>query len=84
MSYAASGPLQAAVYQALAADADLTALVGAAIYDAVPPGTLPPLYVTLGQELVRDRSDKTGDGAEHEFTVSVVTQTAGFAAAKGS
>ncbi len=82
MSYAISGPLQAAVYQRLAADTGLSALVGGAIYDALPPGDLPPLYVTLGQELVRDRSDKTGAGAEHEFTVAVVTEAAGFAEAK--
>ncbi len=55
---------------------------GDAVYDAAPPGVLPSLYISLGPEVVRDRSDKTGAGAEHEFTVSVLSDAAGFAAAK--
>lgn len=82
MTYALAKPLQTAIYQALTADRALTDLVGTAIYDAVPSGNLPPLYVTLGQETVRDRSDQTGAGAEHELTISVVTDSAGFASAK--
>ncbi|MGC9370615.1 MAG: DUF3168 domain-containing protein [Paracoccaceae bacterium] len=82
MSYGVSAALQAAVYQHLAADAALAALVGGAIYDALPAGTLPDLYVSLGPEEARDRSDKTGGGALHLFTVSVVSATAGFQAAK--
>jgi len=82
MSYASTAALQAAVYQRLMEDATLSALAGGAIYDAVPPGPLPDLYVTLGAEDVRDRSDGTGAGALHRFTVSVVTGAAGFQAAK--
>lgn len=82
MSYGIAAALQTAVYQALLADPALGALVGTAIYDALPTGTLPALYVTLGPERVRDKSDQTGHGAEHEFAVSVVTDSAGFAAAK--
>lgn len=82
MSYGVSAALQAAVYQALIADAQLGALVGSAIFDAVPAGSLPALYVTLGAEDVRDRSDRTGRGAEHSLTVSVVTEAAGFLIAK--
>jgi hypothetical protein len=82
MSYSVSAALQAAVYQALIGDASLAGLVGTAIYDAIPTGTLPVTYVTLGPEIVRDRSDKSGYGAEHKFTISVVTETAGFGAAK--
>jgi hypothetical protein len=82
MSYGVSAALQTAVYQALVGDATLGALVGTDIYDAFPTGTLPALYVALGPELVKDRSDKTGGGATHEFTVSVVTENAGFATAK--
>ncbi|WP_208352933.1 DUF3168 domain-containing protein [Pseudaestuariivita rosea] len=78
MSYAVSAALQAAVYQRLADDAGITA----PIYDAVPAGTLPDTYVTLGPEDVRDRSDKTGAGATHIFTVSVITDAAGFQSAK--
>ena len=84
MSYGVALPLQAAVYQRLTGDAALTALVGTDIYDAMPAGLLPPLYVAIGAETVRDRSDKTGAGAEHEFAVSVVTDTAGFATAKAA
>lgn len=82
MSYGVSAALQEAVYQALLADPALDALVGGAVYDALPSGTLPPLYVTLGPEDVRDATDGTGDGAWHRFTVSVVTDSAGFHAAK--
>ena len=82
MSYAVAAALQAAVYQALLADPALQALVGAAICDAVPPGTVTGSYVSLGPEDVTDASDKTGDGARHDFVVSVVTDAAGFQAAK--
>ncbi len=82
MSYGVAPALQSAVYQALIADATLGGLVGSAIYDAVPPGLVPSLYVTLGAEEVRDRSDGSGGGAEHSLTVSVITDAAGFHAAK--
>ena len=82
MSYGVSAALQRAVFAQLASDTVLTALVGPAIYDALPTGVLPPLYVVLGTEDVRDASDKTGAGADHAFTVSVVTESAGFATAK--
>lgn len=82
MSYGVAAALQAAVYQKLSTDVTLTGLVGSAIYDALPTGTLPSIYVTLGQEDVRDKSDKTGSGAEHEFVVAVVTDVSGFAQAK--
>jgi hypothetical protein len=82
MSYASAAALQAAVYQRLVGDAAVAGLVGAAVYDAVPPGPLPPTYLSLGPEDARDRSDKTGAGAEHDFTVSVVTDAAGFQTAK--
>lgn len=82
MSYAVSAALQNAVYQTLMGDTVLSALVGPNIYDAVPSGTLPSLYVSLGPEVAKDMSDKTGAGAAHDFTVSVVTDSAGFAAAK--
>jgi hypothetical protein len=82
MSYSVSAALQTAVYQALVGDAALAGLVGTAVYDAIPSGTLPVTYVTLGPESVRDKSDKSGYGAEHNFTISVVTETSGFGAAK--
>jgi len=78
MSYAMAAALQTAVYQALVADTG----VDAQVFDAVPSGVVPDTYVSLGPELVRDRSDKTGAGAQHEFTVTVYTTEAGFGAAK--
>ena len=82
MSYGIGAALQAAIYQRLRAATAITTLVGDAIYDAVPPGTTTGTYVSLGPEDVRDASDVTGDGAEHDFVVSVVTDEAGFQAAK--
>ena len=82
MSYGAAAALQAAVYQRLMADAGLDALIGSAIYDAVPPGTALGTYVSLGPEVVRDASNQTERGAVHEFSVSVVTDAAGFQNAK--
>lgn len=82
MSYGVSLALQAALYQALLADADLATLIGTAVYDEVPSGLIPSTYVTLGPEVALDRSDKTGDGAEHRVDISVVSEIAGFATAK--
>ncbi|HQU69228.1 MAG TPA: DUF3168 domain-containing protein [Albidovulum sp.] len=82
MSYSVGAALQAAVYQRLAADTALDALVAGAIYDSVPPGPVAGTYVSLGPEDVRDASDQIGRGAVHEFTVSVVTDQAGFQSAK--
>ncbi|WP_371169691.1 DUF3168 domain-containing protein [Aliiroseovarius sp. 2305UL8-7] len=82
MSYGVSAALQQAVYQRLTADTTLSGLVPGAIYDAVPAGIITGTYVSLGPEDVRERSDKTGYGALHEITVSVVTDAAGFQGAK--
>ncbi|MBI6630430.1 DUF3168 domain-containing protein [Pontibaca salina] len=82
MTYAMAGDLQGAVWQHLLADPSLNALVGTAIYDALPLGTIPETYVSIGAETVRDRSDISGTGAEHRFTISVISEVAGFAHAK--
>ncbi|MEM9968315.1 MAG: DUF3168 domain-containing protein [Pseudomonadota bacterium] len=84
MSYALSGPLQTAVYDALRGDAALSSIVGSAIYDAVPIGAVPTIYVRLGGEEVIDASDFTGAGAVHTITVSVITTEPGFALAKAA
>lgn len=84
MSYAISGALQAAVYTALTQDAALAAIVGGGIYDAVPAGTVPDIYVRLGSESVREASDASGAGAVHLLTVSVITTNPGFATAKAA
>jgi hypothetical protein len=82
MSYAVAAALQGAVYQCLQNDPGLSVLVGDRVYDAVPKGRLPDLYVALGPERAVDASDKTGRGAWHEFVVSVISDDAGFQTAK--
>jgi hypothetical protein len=82
MSYASAAALQAAVYAALQDDPTVAALSGGAIYDAIPPGAVPGLYVSLGPEIARDQADKGGDGAVHDFAVRVISDGAGFGAAK--
>lgn len=82
MSYGLSAPLQEAVFAALSQDAALVAIVDGAIYDAMPPGDVPSLYVRLGAETVRDASDGTANGAAHRFTVSVISDAPGYADAK--
>ena len=84
MSFAGSGPLQAAVYDALTGSTALAAVVGGAVYDAVPAGSLPPIHVRLGSETATDASDNAGGGALHRFTVSVVSTQPGFANAKAA
>lgn len=82
MSYGMSAALQAAVYAALSGDVAVASLSGGAVYDALPPGPVPPLFVSLGPERARDASDKTGAGAVHDFAITVVSEAAGFASAK--
>lgn len=82
MSYANSVALQTATYLALAGDPTLQSLVGSAVYDAIPSGTPPDLYVSLGPETVQDASDKTGHGAWHRFSVTVTSTAPGFVSAK--
>nr|WP_170538693.1 DUF3168 domain-containing protein [Ruegeria arenilitoris] len=82
MSYGVSAALQAAVFQQLVNDRDISSQVGDAVFDAVPSGVLPQTYITLGPEEVREASDKTGQGTLHRFTVSVVSEAAGFGGAK--
>ncbi|MGR3803877.1 DUF3168 domain-containing protein [Marinibacterium profundimaris] len=82
MSYGMAVALQKAVYETLVTDAALTALIGLQVFDAPPPGQVPDIYVALGPEEVRDRSDKSGRGALHRFTLSVVGEGDSFAALK--
>ena len=82
MSYGSGAALQAAVYQALAGDAAVAAAVGSAIYDAVPAGTLPDLYISLGVEQATAVRDQGGAVVRHQVVVSVLSDDAGFARAK--
>lgn len=77
MSYGAAVALQAAVYQRL------VAILGPVpVYDALPSGAGTGTFVLIGPEEALDASDKTGDGAEHRFVVSVISDATGFLAAK--
>ena len=82
MSYTSSAALQKAVFAALSGSATLSDAVSGAIFDAAPTGAIPALYVSLGPEVVRDRSDISGSVARHEFTVAVVAAQGGFVSAK--
>lgn len=85
MSYAASAALQSAVYQTLRADAALRAIIGDALFDAMPVSAPGGVHVALGPETMRDASDGSAAGSDHEFVISVVSgsdQGAGFAVVK--
>ncbi|KGJ03958.1 DUF3168 domain-containing protein (plasmid) [Paracoccus versutus] len=87
MSYLATAALQAAVYRRLREDGALAALVGDAIYDAMPVAAPAGLYVSLGPEEVRDAGDMTAGGAVHDFVVSVLSgaeAAGGFGAVKAA
>lgn len=79
MSYAAAAALQAALYARLHAVPALSAIP---VVDAQPTDPVPPTYVLIGPEEVFDASDKSGAGAEHRITVSVVSRAEGFLTAK--
>lgn len=85
MSYAAALALQGAVYQHLRADTGLAALVGDAIFDAMPVDAPSGVHVSIGPEEVREAGDASAAGAMHDFVVSVLSgaeESAGFAAVK--
>lgn len=83
MTYTYSGSVQEAVYARLVADTALNALVNGAIYDAVPVNA-EGLYVTLGEERVRDFSTKTSYGGVHTFSVLVHAAEEGFESVKAA
>lgn len=79
MSYGAAAALQAGIFARLGAD---ERLAGVAIVDALPAGGGAGTFILIGPEEVLDASDKTGAGAEHRFTISVISDAAGFLEAK--
>ena len=79
MSYAASAALQTAVYQRLTGWAGLS---GVQVADALPPADVAGTFVILGPETVADQSDKTSAGADHVFTVSIISDANGFMTSK--
>ena len=82
MSYATSAALQAAIFTALQSDAAVSEATGGHIYDALPSGSLPPIYVLIGAEEARDRSDQGEAAALYLMTLSVISDSAGFTAVK--
>lgn len=85
MSFDASVALQAAVYQALRTDPAVSALIGDAVYDAMPVVAPTGTYAAIGPDDVTEAGDMTGDGARHDFVVSVLSgtqDTGGFGVVK--
>lgn len=82
MSYQLAGALQSALYSQLSSDDGVAALVGDAVYDAVPAGTLPETYVLLGDEDAKAVADPEGEDTLHEFTLSIISSAQGFLTAK--
>jgi hypothetical protein len=79
MTYGAAAALQAALFSRLSA---LPELQGIPVLDAITKGRRTGTFVLIGEEDVRDQSDKSGMGAEHRLTVSIVSDAAGFLLAK--
>jgi hypothetical protein len=79
MSYGMAAALQEAIFARLSG---LVGLSGVPVLDAVPKGQRPGTFVLIGAEDVRDLSDASARGAEHRLTVSIVSDAAGFQAAK--
>jgi hypothetical protein len=71
--------LQEAVFARLSG---LPELSGVQVLDAVPKGQRAGTFVLIGAEDVRDLSDATVRGAEHRLVVSIISDAAGFQAAK--
>lgn len=86
MTYALSWPLQQGIFQLLSTDADVAALTGGRIFDAPPhqASEADPegIYLTLGDETVRDWSTATDHGAVHLVSITVHAPRRGFAEAK--
>jgi hypothetical protein len=82
MSYASAAALQQAIFAHLSTDPEVSAALDGAIFDALPAGPVPPLYLSLGPEVARDLSDHSAAGAEHDFTLSLIADAAGFQQAK--
>lgn len=73
----ASAALRAAIHDALATDAPLTALLGGArVYDEPPPNPAFP-YVTLGEARISDFSTGTEPGEEHQLTLHAWSRQGG-------
>jgi hypothetical protein len=73
----APAALRAAIYQALVADAALSAALGGArVYDEVPRDAAFP-YVTLGDARISDASGDDGPTQEHQLTLHAWSRQGG-------
>jgi len=88
MSYMGAIALQGAVYEQLRTDPAVAALVGDAVYDAMPATAPAGTYVSLGPEVVKGAGDMTARAASHDFVVSILSgtdeETAGFHSVKAA
>ena len=82
MTYAIGASLQRAVFAHLAGEAEIIEMVGPNIYDAVPAGAEPEVFVLIGEEVALDRSTQTSAAAYHDFAVSVFADQHGFSTSK--
>jgi len=75
MTYHSHFSFQRAIYQLLAADNSLSAMVSG-VFDHVPQGSIYP-FITLGEAQLRDRSDLEHSGTEVLLTLRVYSREAG-------
>ncbi len=73
--------LQQAIFAALSASSDLTALIADRLFDFVPPDSAFP-YVVLGDGSEADWSTATEDGTEHNIQMDVWSREPGHKEAK--
>ena len=81
MTYRAAAALQGAVFQRLTTWGGLSSVQ---VVDALPPGTGTGTFILLGPEQANDESDGSGAGVAHQFVVSIISDAAGFMAAKAA
>jgi Protein of unknown function (DUF3168) len=74
--------LKAALRGRLLADANITALIGTAIYDAPPRGVTPP-YLVLGDADARESGTTERDGLRVELELVTLTAERGTSGALG-
>lgn len=82
MSYAVTQALQVALFDLVANDPGVQALIGAGVFDAPPSGVVPETYLVIGEENVRSQGDASGAVMQHDLTLGIYSGAAGFASAK--
>ncbi|ARO14273.1 hypothetical protein BVG79_00921 [Ketogulonicigenium robustum] len=79
MSYTLSLALQQALFTRLTTTDGLSLPV----HDALPSGTVPPLYIAIGPEDVESLATPDGPITLHQVKISVIATGGGFGTAKG-